>query len=73
MIYGTLVKVVAGFYVGCTGIVIDELNRYSDGPAYMVNLRCEYVQRQTRIVDGFTKTIRSQDLKVLERPKRAAE
>lgn len=37
--YGTLIKVIAGFYLGCTGNIVDKGFYEND---YILNLNCKY-------------------------------
>jgi len=66
-IYGTTIKVIAGFYLGCTGYVIEPYNYYVD--KYIVNLTCEYKVKNTVIKDGFKTAIELKDFEIINTPR----
>lgn len=65
-IYGTAIKVIAGFYLGCTGF-ITEKGGYSD--SFYVNLSCKYKVQNTYITDMFKAEIPLKDLQIVSTPR----
>lgn len=61
MIYGTLVKVITGFYIGCVGVVLDQAADYG---SQIVELHCKVGGR----VDVLKQEIYHNDMKVIKRP-----
>jgi hypothetical protein len=67
-IYGTVIKVIAGFYLGCTGYVVQPTDEfYKD--KYLVELTCEYKVKNTTIKDMFRTTVDLKDLKIISQPR----
>lgn len=66
-IYGTTIKVIAGFYLGCTGYVIEPYQVYVD--KYTVDLTCEYKLKNTVIKDGFKTTLDLKDFEIINIPR----
>lgn len=69
IVFGTIVKVIAGFYIGCVGEVIS-IERYTMWftPIYSVDIECELVGKDRK---QFGKAFFGEsELKVIEQPKR---
>lgn len=55
--YGSLVKIIAGFYLGCTGIVLDY---YGNTRSYKVDLRCKSAYPS---IDFFSRVVSEEHLR----------
>lgn len=66
-IFGTAIKVISGFYLGCTGIVLSPYEVYVD--RYVVDLRCEYTMRNTKIIEGFKVNLELKDFEITNMPR----
>lgn len=67
-IYGTVIKVIAGFYLGCTGYVVELYNNvYVD--RYTVDLTCEYKVKNTVFKDNFKTVIELKDFEIIHTPR----
>lgn len=67
-IYGAAIKVIAGFYLGCTGYVLAPAHEYHPG-RYVVDLTCKYKLKNTFITDGFKVTLDKKDFEITNIPR----
>ena len=70
-IYGAAIKVIAGFYLGCTGIVTSPHNAYID--RYEVELTCEYSLGARTTTDRVTTVIDLINFQVTNTPRQEAK
>lgn len=65
-IFGATIKVIAGFYLGCTGHLVDRYNAYVD--RYVVNLTCAY-KNSTEVEYPRGVVIDLKDMEILDQPR----
>lgn len=66
-IYGTIIKVVTGFYLGCTGYVIERHNFYVD--QFNVKLTCEYEINGKKIQDEINTVLNMSEFETINIPR----
>lgn len=66
-IYGTLIKVISGFYLGCTGYLISPHNFYVN--QFDVKLFCEYQKNGKPEKDQLDVVLEIKDFEIISQPR----
>lgn len=66
-IYGALIKVIAGFYLGCTGYLVSRHNLYTD--QFEVKLFCEYQKDGIQDKNEVDVVLQTKEFEILSRPR----
>lgn len=67
-IYGATFKVIAGFYLGCTGWLSSPYEVYTD--RFNVEMSCQYKVKNTTITDTFRIPMDLKDLEITSEPRK---